>query len=61
VAFINMLPLPPFDGAHYLDVILDVLKVKRAKEIRMAFYGLSLAILFLNFILSWFRFGFIRF
>ena len=61
VAFINMLPLPPFDGAHYLDVILDALKLKRAKEIRMAFSGLSLAILLLNFILSWFRFGFVRF
>jgi len=61
VAFINMLPLPPFDGAHYLDVLLEVLRVKRVKEIRFAFYSFALALLGLNILLSWFRFGFIRF
>jgi membrane-associated protease RseP (regulator of RpoE activity) len=60
VAFINMLPLPPFDGAHYLDVILSLLRLKRVKEVRLAFYGLSLTLLLLNLMLSWFRFGFVR-
>jgi membrane-associated protease RseP (regulator of RpoE activity) len=60
VAFINMLPLPPFDGAHYLDVVLSLLRLKRVKEVRLAFYGLSLALLLLNLMLSWFRFGFVR-
>jgi len=60
VAFINMLPLPPFDGAHYLDVILNALRLKRVKEVQLAFYGLSLALLSMNLLLSWLRFGFVR-
>lgn len=61
VAFINMLPMPPFDGAKFLDVILDTFRVKRAKEIRITMYAASIALLALNLGLSFLRFGFLRY
>ncbi len=61
VAFINMLPMPPFDGAKYLEVILDTLRIKRAKEVRMTMYAASIALLALNLIISFLRFGFLRY
>ena len=61
VAFINMLPIPPLDGSHCLDVVLELLHIKRIKEVRMAFYAISLTILMLNFLISYHRFGYVRF
>ena len=61
VAFINMLPLPVLDGGHYLDVILEMLHVKRMKEVRVTIYAISLTILALNFLISYIRFGYVRF
>jgi membrane-associated protease RseP (regulator of RpoE activity) len=61
VAFINMLPLPILDGGHYLDVILELLHVKRIKEVRVAVYAISLTLLLLNFLISYIRFGYVRF
>jgi Zn-dependent protease len=61
VAFINMLPMPPFDGSKFLDVILDVFRVKRAKEVRITMYAASIALLALNLIISFLRFGFLRY
>ena len=61
VAFINMLPMPPFDGSKFLDVILDVFRVKRAKEVRITMYAASIALLALNLLISFLRFGFLRY
>ncbi len=61
VAFINMLPMPIFDGSKFLDVILDAFRIKRAKEVRMTIYAVSIALLALNVIISWIRFGFLRY
>jgi membrane-associated protease RseP (regulator of RpoE activity) len=60
VAFINMLPIPPFDGDKFLETALNVFGIKRTKEIRTVFGGVALAILLMNILVSWFRFGYVR-
>ncbi len=60
VGIINMLPLYAFDGDRFLDTLLRTLGVGRTREIRWTATGISLAILALNFVLSVFRFGFIK-
>ncbi|HUK49729.1 MAG TPA: site-2 protease family protein [Terriglobales bacterium] len=61
VAFINMLPLAPFDGDKFLETVLNIFGINRTKEIRTIAGSISLAILLLNFFLSYQRFGFLRF
>lgn len=61
VAFINMLPMFPFDGDKFLEVILNTLGFKRIKEIRMTANAAAYALLILNVGLSLFRFGFLRY
>jgi membrane-associated protease RseP (regulator of RpoE activity) len=60
VAIINMVPLAPFDGDKFLDTVLNMLRISQAKRIRTATNGVMLALLGLNFVLSWARFGFVR-
>lgn len=61
VALINMLPMYPFDGDKYLEVILSALRVKWAKEIRLTANFAAYALLLLNVGLSLFRFGFLKY
>jgi membrane-associated protease RseP (regulator of RpoE activity) len=61
VAFINMLPMFPFDGDKFLEVILNALGIRRIKEIRMTANAAAYALLLLNVGLSFFRFGFLRY
>ena len=61
VGVFNMLPLPILDGDKFLETALNMLGVKRTKEIRMTIGGMALAILGLNLVLSFVRFGFVRF
>jgi membrane-associated protease RseP (regulator of RpoE activity) len=61
VALINMLPLVPFDGDKFLETALNMLGFKRTKTIRTMANAASLAILALNFLFSFLRFGFVRF
>jgi membrane-associated protease RseP (regulator of RpoE activity) len=61
VALINMLPMYPFDGDKFLDTALNVLGVKRTKEIRTVANFAAYSILVLNIALSLLRFGFLRF
>ena len=60
VALINMLPLYPFDGDKFLDTALNMLGIGDLKQIRMIANGAAAAILILNVLLSWVRFGFVR-
>jgi membrane-associated protease RseP (regulator of RpoE activity) len=60
VAIINMIPLAPFDGDKFFDTILSMFRVGHAKRIRTAASGVMLALLGLNFVLSFLRFGFVR-
>ena len=61
VAVINMLPIPVLDGDKFIETALNLLGVKRAKELRMVLSGAALAILTLNIGLSLLRFGFVRY
>ena len=61
VAFINMLPLFPFDGDKFLETVLSVFVPRGAKQIRTIANGAALGILALNVALSLLRFGFVRF
>ena len=61
VAFINMLPVPIFDGDRFLETTLNLFGIKRTKEIRTAASSIAVAILLMNLLLSYVRFGFVRF
>jgi len=61
VALINMLPMYPFDGDKFLQTALNVLGIRRTKEIRSALNGTAYALLILNVGLSLIRFGFLRY
>jgi membrane-associated protease RseP (regulator of RpoE activity) len=61
VALINMLPMYPFDGDKFLEIALNVLGIKRTKEIRTVANGAAYAVLLLNIGLSLLRFGFLRY
>jgi Zn-dependent protease len=60
VAMINMLPIYPFDGDKFLETALNVVGIKRTKEIRTAANVIAYALLFLNIGFSWLQFGFMR-
>ena len=60
VAMINMLPMYPFDGDKFLETALNVIGIKRTKEIRTGANALAYSLLFLNIGLSLLRFGFLR-
>ena len=60
VGVINMMPLYVFDGDRFLETLLKTLGIRHVKEIRMFASSASLAILGLNFALSFLRFGFIK-
>jgi membrane-associated protease RseP (regulator of RpoE activity) len=61
VALINMLPMYPFDGDKFLDTALNVLGIRKTKEIRTASNFAAYSILLLNIAFSFLRFGFLRF
>ena len=61
VALINMLPMYPFDGDKFLDTLLNLFKIPRAKGIRSALNAAAYGLLFLNVGLSLLRFGFLRY
>ena len=61
VGVINMLPIPVLDGDKFLETALNLLGMKRTKEIRMVIGGATLAIFALNMGLSLLRFGFLRY
>lgn len=61
VALINMLPMYPFDGDKFLDTALNMLGIRRTKEIRTASNFAAYSILALNIAFSFLRFGFLRF
>jgi len=61
VGVINMLPIPVLDGDKFLETALNLLGLKRTKELRMVVGGAALAILALNIGLSLLRFGFLRY
>jgi membrane-associated protease RseP (regulator of RpoE activity) len=61
VALINMLPMYPFDGDKFLDTLLNLFNVPRAKGIRSALNAAAYGLLFLNVGLSLLRFGFLRY
>jgi len=60
VAVINMLPMFPFDGDKFLETVLNILGVGKIQEIRTVANGAAYAILLMNIILSFVRFGFMR-
>jgi len=60
VAWINMLPLYPFDGDKFLDTALTMLGIEDTKQIRRFANGAAVAVLGLNVVLSLLRFGFVR-
>ena len=61
VALINMLPMYPFDGDKFLDTLLNLFNIPRAKGIRSALNAAAYGLLFLNVGLSLLRFGFLRY
>ncbi len=61
VALINMLPMYPFDGDKFLDTVLNLFGIKKAKEIRSGLNAAAYGLLFLNVGLSLIRFGFLRY
>ena len=61
VAMINMLPMYPFDGDKFLETALNVLGIKRTKEIRTMANAAAYSLLLLNIGLSLIRFGFLRY
>lgn len=61
VALINMLPMYPFDGDKFLDAVLNLFNIPRAKGIRSALNVAAYGLLFLNVGLSLLRFGFLRY
>lgn len=61
VALLNMLPLYPLDGDKFLDTLLRAAGVKWSKELRSIASSACLIILALNFGLSYYRFGYVRF
>ena len=60
VAVINMLPMFPFDGDKFLETALNMLGVREVKQIRTVANGAAYAILLMNVLLSFLRFGFMR-
>lgn len=61
VALINMLPMYPFDGDKFLDTVLNLFGIRKAKAIRSALNVAAYGLLFLNVGLSLIRFGFLRY
>jgi membrane-associated protease RseP (regulator of RpoE activity) len=61
VALINMLPMYPFDGDKFLDAVLNLFNIPRAKGIRTGLNAAAYGLLFLNVGLSLLRFGFLRY
>ena len=61
VAMINMLPMYPFDGDKFLETALNMIRIKRTKEIRTAANALAYSLLLLNIGFSLLRFGFLRY
>jgi membrane-associated protease RseP (regulator of RpoE activity) len=61
VALINMLPMYPFDGDKFLETTLNVLGLRRTKELRMIANFAAYSLLLLNVGLSFIRFGFLRY
>ncbi len=61
VALINMLPMYPFDGDHFLEAALNVFGIRGTKRIRIVANVAAYSILALNIGFSWLRFGFLRF
>jgi len=60
VAMINMLPMYPFDGDKFLETALNVIGIKRTREIRTAANAIAYSLLLLNIGFSWLQFGFMR-
>lgn len=60
VAMINMLPIYPFDGDKFLETGLNVIGIKRTREIRTAANVIAYSLLLLNIGFSWLQFGFMR-
>jgi membrane-associated protease RseP (regulator of RpoE activity) len=61
VAMINMLPMYPFDGDKFLETALNVVRIKRTKEVRTIANAAAYSLLLLNVGLSLIRFGFLRY
>lgn len=61
VAMINMLPMYPFDGDKFLETALNIIGIKKTKEIRTAANALAYSLLILNIGFSLLRFGFLRY
>jgi len=61
VALINMLPMYPFDGDKFLEAVLNLFNIPRAKVIRSALNAAAYGLLLLNVGLSLLRFGFLRY
>jgi membrane-associated protease RseP (regulator of RpoE activity) len=61
VALINMLPIYPFDGDKFLDTVLNLFGIRKARGIRSALNVAAYGLLFLNVGLSLLRFGFLRY
>ena len=60
VAMINMLPMYPFDGDKFLETALNVVGIKRTKEIRTVANAVAYSLLLLNISFSLLQFGFMR-
>jgi membrane-associated protease RseP (regulator of RpoE activity) len=58
VALLNMLPIGPLDGGRFIDTVLKIIKIKRAKEIATFISVICILILGLNILLSFLNFGF---
>ena len=61
VGMINMLPMYPFDGDKFLETALNVVGIKRTKEVRTIANAAAYSLLLLNVGLSLIRFGFLRY
>jgi membrane-associated protease RseP (regulator of RpoE activity) len=61
IGMINMLPIPILDGDKFMEASLNLLRVKKAKEIRQVTNYVALGIFVLNIVLSLYRFGYVRF
>lgn len=61
VAMINMLPMYPFDGDKFLETALNVVGIRRTKEVRTIANAAAYSLLLLNIGLSLIRFGFLRY
>jgi len=61
VGMINMLPMYPFDGDKFLETALNVVGIKRTKEVRTIVNAAAYSLLLLNVGLSLIRFGFLRY